>query len=50
MFDWLPFFPVTRGQLTMLEEGNTADPGVLAALIGREPRPFSTENLAYLSR
>ena len=50
LFDWLPFFPVTRGQLTMLEEGNTADPEILAALIGREPRPFSVENLAYLAR
>ena len=50
LFDWLPFFPVTRGQLTMLEEGTTADPAVLAALIGREPRPFSVENLSYLAR
>jgi len=50
LFDWLPFFPVTRGQLTMLEEGNTADPDVLARLIGRDPQGFSVENLQYLSR
>ncbi len=50
LFDWLPFFPVTRGQLTMLEEGNTADPKILASLIGREPKAFSIENLAYLAR
>lgn len=48
LFDWLPFFPVTRGQLTMLEEGNTADPGVLRNLIGREPRAFTADSLNYL--
>ena len=46
--DWLPFFPVTRDQLTMLAEGNAADPQALRALIGREPRAFSAENLRYL--
>jgi len=50
LFDWLPFFPVTRGQLTMLEEGNTADPQILENLIGRIPRGFTVENLGYLSR
>ena len=50
LFDWLPFFPVTRGQLTMLEEGNTADPEVLKTLIGREPRGFTVDSLAYLRR
>lgn len=50
LFDWLPFFPVTRGQLTMLEEGNTADPEVLKHLIGREPQGFRVEALAYLNR
>jgi len=48
LFDWLPFFPVTRGQLTMLEEGNTADPEFLKHLIGREPRAFSVDSLSYL--
>lgn len=50
LFDWLPFFPVTRGQLTMLEEGNTADPAVLRQLIGREPRSFSVDALSYLNQ
>ena len=49
LLDWLPFFPVTRDQLTMLEEGNVADASVLQKLIGREPRAFSAENLAYLA-
>lgn len=50
LFDWLPFFPVTRDQLTMLEEGNTADPAELKALIGREPRGFTVDSLSYLRR
>ncbi|HNP34317.1 MAG TPA: NAD(P)H-binding protein [Woeseiaceae bacterium] len=48
LFDWLPFFPVTREQLTMLEEGNVADPEILQALTGRELTSFSIENLDYL--
>ena len=48
LFDWLPFFPVTRDQLTMLAEGNTADSIALQELIGRDARPFLPENLAYL--
>lgn len=48
LFDWLPFFPVTRGQLTMLEEGNTADPEILEQLIGRAPQGFTVEALDYL--
>ena len=48
--DWLPFFPVTRDQLTMLADGNTAEPDELAELIGREPAEFSPGNLAYLDR
>ena len=46
--DWMPFFPVTRDQLTMLAEGNTADPAVLAQLIGRQPKVFNEAHLAYL--
>jgi hypothetical protein len=49
LFDWLPFFPVTRDQLTMLEEGNVADPGELTSLIGREALPFDVDNLGYLA-
>ena len=48
LFDWLPFFPVTRGQLTMLEEGNVADPEIMQALTGREATSFSVEHLDYL--
>jgi uncharacterized protein YbjT (DUF2867 family) len=50
LFDWLPFFPVTRDQLTMLSEGNTADPSVIESLIERPPRAFTPDNLSYLSR
>ena len=48
LFDWLPVFPVTRDQLTMLEDGNTAEPDDLAALIKRQPKTFSPDNLDYL--
>jgi uncharacterized protein YbjT (DUF2867 family) len=47
-FDWLPFFPVTRDQLTMLAEGNVAPHVELERLIGRRARRFEAENLAYL--
>jgi NADH dehydrogenase len=47
-FDRLPFFPVTRDQLIMLEEGNVADPTVVQELIGREPAAFNARNLEYL--
>ena len=50
LFDWLPFFPVTRGQLTMLEEGNTADPEILRQLIGRDLKRFSVDALGYLKK
>jgi len=49
LFDWLPVFPVTRDQLTMLAEGNVASPDELTALIGREPLGFTVENLEYLT-
>ena len=47
-FDWLPFFPATRDQLTMLEEGNTADSSIVESLTGRPAAAFDPENLAYL--
>jgi hypothetical protein len=50
LLDRLPFFPVTRDQLTMLASGNTAEPDDLVALIGRKPLAFSPENLDYLGR
>jgi len=49
LFDWLPFFPVTRDQLTMLAEDNTADPAELELLAGRSPAAFDASKLAYLS-
>jgi NADH dehydrogenase len=50
LFDWLPFYPVTRDQLTMLEEGNTAPPEALQRLIGRDAQAMTPEALAYLGR
>ena len=49
LLDWLPFFPVTTDQLTMLAEGNTANPEVITTLTGRPPMAFSPESLAYLN-
>lgn len=48
LFDWLPFFPATRDQLTMLAEGNAADPADMESLIGRSAMAFVAENLSYL--
>ena len=48
LLDWIPNFPVTRDQLTMLAEGNAAEPGELEALIGRPARAFTVEALQYL--
>lgn len=49
LFDWLPFYPVTRDQLTMLAEGNTAPADTLERLIEREAKPMSPSSLAYLA-
>lgn len=49
LLDWIPAFPVTNDQLSMLAEGNEAAADDLRSLIGREPRAFSRDNLAYLS-
>lgn len=49
LLDRLPFFPVTRDQLTMLAEGNTASPDDLQQLIGRQACEFTADNLSYLS-
>lgn len=49
LFDWLPFYPVTRDQLTMLSEGNTAPVDALEALIGAPARPFDAQHLRYLA-
>jgi NADH dehydrogenase len=50
LFDWLPFYPVTRDQLTMLEEGNTASSAPLEAMINRPATQFTPALLAYLAR
>ena len=50
LLDWLPPFPVTRDQLTMLAEGNTAEPAALEQLIGQAPQAFTVESLSYLLR
>lgn len=49
LFDWLPFFPATRDQLTMLAEGNTAHPSGVESLTGTAPVAFSPEHLVYLA-
>lgn len=49
LFDWLPFFPATRDQLTMLAEGNTADPEIIESLTGTAPLAFFPEHLVYLT-
>jgi uncharacterized protein YbjT (DUF2867 family) len=50
LFDWIPAFPATRDQLTMLAAGNTAADDELRTLINREPVPFTADSLAYLRR
>ena len=49
MLDWLPFFPVTRDQLTMLSEGNEVETDDVRNLTGREPTPFAADTLDYLN-
>ncbi|WP_287417477.1 hypothetical protein [Oceanithermus sp.] len=39
----LPYAPITRDQLLMLLEGNTADPGPLLADFALEHRPLEAE-------
>jgi uncharacterized protein YbjT (DUF2867 family) len=50
LLDWIPAFPVTRDQLAMLAQGNTASDEALRTLIDRDPVPFIPETLAYLRR
>jgi len=49
LLGWLPGFPVTNDQLTMLAEGNDASSDALEQLIGREARAFNSQSLAYLA-
>ena len=48
LLDWVPFFPVTRDQLTMLAEGNEVDTDDVELLTHRSPARFDSESLAYL--
>jgi len=50
LLDWLPFFPVTRDQLIMLAENNTADSAVLEELAGQPLTAFDVDTLSYLNR
>ncbi len=45
---WLPFFPVTRDQITMLMEGNTCDGSDFYRDFDIQPTAFTPENLGYL--
>jgi uncharacterized protein YbjT (DUF2867 family) len=40
-FGWLPFFPVTKDQIIMLEEGNVADPTRFYADFNITPEPLA---------
>jgi NADH dehydrogenase len=44
-----PAFPLTRDQLVMLLEGNTCDADEVFSAYGIAPRPFTPEELAYLT-
>jgi NADH dehydrogenase len=48
MLGWLPFFPVTRDQITMLMEGNTCDGSDFYQDFDIESTAFTPENLGYL--
>ena len=50
LLDWVPAFPVTRDQLTMLAEGNVAPPDHLQQMLGRRLRTFTDDNLGYLRK
>ena len=49
LFGWIPGFPVTHDQLTMLAENNVAGADRLQAMIGRDAQPFEPGNLQYLN-
>jgi NADH dehydrogenase len=46
--DWIPAFPVTRDQLTMLQQNNVCSMNRLETLVPGAPTAFSPENLSYL--
>jgi NADH dehydrogenase len=39
--EWLPFYPVSSDQLTMLEEESVTDPSPFFADLGLEPEPLA---------
>lgn len=48
--DWIPQFPVTRDQLTMLAEGNVAAADELSNIIGDTLLAFDCQQLSYLKK
>ena len=50
LFGWLPFFPITRHQITMLMEGNVCDASEFLTDFEIAPRAFSSEQLVYVSK
>ncbi|MDX1518279.1 MAG: NAD(P)H-binding protein [Woeseiaceae bacterium] len=48
--DWMPVFPVTRDQLTMLQQNNVCTQNRIGVLVGGKPTAFAAKNLGYLKR
>lgn len=48
--DWMPVFPVTRDQLTMLQQNNICSNNRMAALVDRTPVAFTPDTLSYLRK
>ena len=48
-FDRFSWFPITRDQLTMLENGNVCESGKYFAQYGIDEISFDIKNLDYLS-
>lgn len=46
--DWMPVFPVTRDQLTMLQQNNVCSQNRIGLLVDRKPTAFVAKNLGYL--
>ena len=50
MFDRFSWFPITRGQISMLLDGNTCDSTEYFREFNISPIEFSVENLKYISK
>lgn len=48
LLDWIPLFPITRHQVTMLMEGNTCDSTKFFEDFPMESVSFSSDNLTYV--